>query len=248
MAHIGQHRSQRIRIARHLKADIEAFLHAQFFLRILDRLGAHIQRQGGTQFFGQFQTIGNHIGNHHIAGAGMLGNGGCHAADGAGTGNEHIFAKYVKRERCVGGVAQRIKTGEDIGWNCRVAVPEIGDRDAQILGICAGAVDTDTAGAHAQVTPARQAVAAPAANQMTLTGNQVTGFKIMHIGADLGHPADKFVSHHHWHRNGLLGPVVPVINVHIRSADGGFVDLYEHIVDADFRNGHLFQPEPRLGL
>ena len=95
---------------------------------------------------------------------------------------------------------------------------------------------------------AGQAVAAAAANQVPFTGNQIAGLEIMHIAADLGHPAHKFMTYGHRHGNGFLGPLIPVVNVHIRAADRGFVNLYEYIADADLRNGHFFQPEPRLRL
>jgi hypothetical protein len=36
--------------------------------------------------------------------------------------------------------------------------------------------------------------------------------------------------------------------MNIGTADGSFENLYEYIIDADFGNGHLFQPQPRFGL
>ena len=96
MAHVGQHRAQRIRVARHFKTHVKAFFHAQFFLSVFDLFGAHIQRQGGPHFLSQFEAVGNHIGDHHIAGPGVFGNGGRHAADGSGAGDQYIFSQHVK--------------------------------------------------------------------------------------------------------------------------------------------------------
>ena len=146
----------------------------------------------------------------------------------------------------MGGVSQRIKAGENIQRDIGITVPDIGHRNAQIFGISAGSVHTDSAGAHAQVAPAGQTVATTAANHMPLTGDQVAGLKIMDIAADLGHPADKLMADMHGHGYGFPGPIIPIVNMDIGAADCGFMDLYQHIVDTNLRNGHFFQPQSRF--
>src|SRR6185369_11324146 len=54
------------------------------------------------------------------------------------------------------------------------------------------------------------------------------------------------MAHCHRHRNGLLRPGIPVVDMHVRAADRGLGDLDEHIVGADFRLVDV--PHPDAGL
>jgi len=55
--------------------------------------------------------------------------------------------------------------------------------------------------------------------------------------------ADEFVPDHHRHGNCLLGPGVPVVNVHVGSADAGAENFNEAVVDAAFGDRHLVEPQ-----
>jgi hypothetical protein len=94
--------------------------------------------------------------------------------------------------------------------------------------------------------PSRQAVAAAAADDMSLPGDQVADFEVVNVASDLNDRADKLVSHRHRDRNGLLSPLIPVVNVNVRSTDSRLLDLDKHIIDPDFRNRNLFQPKTGL--
>ena len=52
----------------------------------------------------------------------------------------------------------------------------------------------------------------------------------------------EFVPDHHGDGDSAAGPRVPIENVNIGSADGGFPHSHEHVIDADFGHGNLFKP------
>jgi hypothetical protein len=60
------------------------------------------------------------VGDHHVTRADMAADGGGHDADGAGAGDEHVFAHQVEGERGVHGVAERVENGGqlvgDVVW------------------------------------------------------------------------------------------------------------------------------------
>src|SRR3954464_2711167 len=91
--------------------------------------------------------------------------------------------------------------------------------------------------------PAGEAIAAVAAHDVPFAADDFAGIEILHVVAD-GHDfPDKFVAHHHRYRNRLLGPGVPVVNVHVGAADARAQDFYEAIVVAAFGHRHFFEPE-----
>jgi hypothetical protein len=62
---------------------------------------------------------------------------------------------------------------------------------------------------------------------------------------------DKLVADHHRWLDGLLGPMVPVVDVNVSAADGGFFDLDEDVVDSGAGDGHFGELKagagPQLG-
>src|SRR4029077_15322074 len=56
-----------------------------------------------------------------------------------------------------------------------------------------------------------------------------------------------FVTNYHRHGNRLLGPCIPVVNVHVGPADRRFTYANEHVVALDFWNGNALEPQTRLG-
>ena len=70
------------------------------------------------------------------------------------------------------------------------------------------------------------------------------GWKSATLRTDRDDLAHKLVTHHHRHGNRLLGPGVPVVDVHVGAADAGAADLDQHVVDADLRFGDVLQPQP----
>ncbi len=201
----------------------------------------------GPHAAGQLQAVGVGVAHHHEARPGVPGDAGGHDPDGPRPGDQHVLAQQVERQRRVRGVAQRVEAGQDLQRDARVGVPDVGLRHAQVLGEAALAVHPHPAGAGAQVTPARQAVAAVPADQVALPAHRLAGEKVPDHGAHALHDAGELVPDHQGHRHVLRGPGVPVVDVQVRAADGGFPDADQHVGGADFRLAHLLQPEPGLG-
>ena len=92
------------------------------------------------------------------------------------------------------------------------------------------------------------AVAAAPAHHVAFARDQLARMKIDDIGADGGDLADEFMADRHGHRDGLLGPGIPVIDVNIRAADSGAVDADQNVIDADSGLGDIFEPQAGLGV
>jgi hypothetical protein len=176
----------------------------------------------------------------------MLGNGGGHATDGSRPGDQHVFAEHVKGKGCVGRIPQGIETGENIGWDCRITVPDIGDGDAKVLRKSPRSIDAHAARLHAEMTPSSQTVSTAAAYDMSFSRDEIVDFEIVNIVSNLNDPAYELVTDGHGDGNGLLSPLVPVVNVHIRAADCRLVNLDEDVIDPHFRHRNLFQKDAGL--
>src|SRR6187402_12023 len=72
--------------------------------------------------------------------------------------------------------------------------------------------------------------------------------KIRYVGTDLHDLADEFMSHDHRHRDRLLRPGIPLIDVNVGAADAGAIHVDKHVVDAYFGPGNIFEPETRLRI
>jgi hypothetical protein len=56
------------------------------------------------------------------------------------------------------------------------------------------------------------------------------------------------MSYDHGDGNRFLSPVIPVVYVEVGSADSGFVDSDENIIDSRFWLGNVLQPKAGLGV
>ena len=127
-------------------------------------------------------------------------------------------------------------------------MPDVGHRDAEVLGEGAGPVDADALRVLAEMAAAGQAVAAAAADDVPLAGDDVADLEVVDVAADRDDPADELVADHHRHGDGLLRPGVPVVDVDVGAADGRLVDLDQHVVDADFGHGISSSHRPGCGM
>src|SRR5262249_49597177 len=145
-------------------------------------------------------------------------------------GDQHVLAEHGERQGGVDGVAERVEDGGHVAVDARLVVPDVGDRQGEVLGEGPGAVDADAASGGRQVPGARQAVAAAAADDVPLAADDVAGLEVVHVGAEGDDLADELVADHHGHGDGLPGPVVPLVDVDVGAADAGPVDADEHVV------------------
>ena len=74
---------------------------------------------------------------------------------------------------------------------------------------------------RAEMAAAGQAVAAASADDVAFAADDVAGLKIGDVGADLDDFADEFVADDHRHGDGLLRPLVPLVDVQVGAADAG---------------------------
>src|ERR1700760_4367454 len=96
------------------------------------------------------------------------------------------------------------------------------------------------------MAPSGEAVAAAPAGDVSLAAYDVAGMKVVHIRADFHNFADKLMADHHGHRNSLLRPLVPIVDMDIGAADAGVADTDEHVIDAELRFGNILQPQAAL--
>ena len=71
MAHVGEHLAKGRAVAGHFQPHVEAFLHAELFLRLVDgRLRVYGER--GAHFARQVQAVGIEVGDGDEPGAGVF--------------------------------------------------------------------------------------------------------------------------------------------------------------------------------
>ena len=128
-----------------------------------------------------------------------------------------------KAERGVHGVAERVEDGGDIEVDAGAVMPDVGHRQREILGEGAGAIHADAlVSAQRWRRPARQLRQRP----QTTWPSPLTmspGMKVVHVRADLDDLADELMPDDHRHRDRLLRPGVPFVDVQIGAADAGAI-------------------------
>jgi hypothetical protein len=83
---------------------------------------------------------------------------------------------------------------------------------------------------------------------MAFADHEIATRKAFYVIANKIDNADKLMTDGHRHRNRFLGPGVPVIDVHVGSADGGLQDANEHVIAPNLWNRHFLEPQPRSAL
>ena len=169
---------------------------------------------------------------------------------GTGPRDQHVLAEDREGERGVDRVAERVEDRGDLLVDARPVVPDVGHRQGDVLGERAVPPDAEADGVRAQVPPAREAVAAAAADDVALAADEVAGVEVHDVAADLDDLADELVADDQRRMDGLRRPGVPRLDVQVRPADPRLVDADQDVVDPDRRLRDLAQDEPRsrLGL
>lgn len=83
---------------------------------------------------------------------------------------------------------------------------------------------------------------------MPFRTHDVAGMEVGDVAAHLDDLADELMPDRQRRRDRLLRPLVPVVDVDVRTADPGSVDTDQNIVDANLRLRDIGEPEARLGL
>jgi hypothetical protein len=111
----------------------------------------------------------------------MADHAGGHDPDRPGPGDHDIFTQHVELQGRMDGVAERVENRLHVARDFRVVSPDIGHRQRQILSEGAGTVNADTLGVFAEVPAARQAVAAPAADDMPLAADDLAQAEVLDV-------------------------------------------------------------------
>ena len=94
------------------------------------------------------------------------------------------------------------------------------------------------------------AVAAVAADDVALAADPLANGVMMLIdpGPQSNHFPHVFMADHHGRMDMLLAPGIPIVDVYVRTADGGFADLNQHFADPGGRDRNLGQPKAGTGF
>ena len=249
--HVVDHVVKGLGAARHLEPHVKSLLHPELGLDLGEVLAGDVHHARGAHLRCERQAVGVHVGDDHLACPAVLGDRGGHAADGTRAGDDHVLADQVELERGVGRVAERIEAREDVQRDRRVHGHGVCRRDAQVLGKRAVAVHAHALRVLAQVTPARQAVAAHPADDVALAVHQVALLEALHQAPDLLDDSYELVADDHRGLDRALGPVVPVVDVDVRPADRGLLDADKDVARAGKGHRSLNEleagPRPCLG-
>ena len=136
------------------------------------------------------------------------------------------------------------------------------NREDAVLAVAAGAdflgfifyppskrsidVDPDPDGGFTNMLPAPPTVPAVSAGNVTFACDPVSLLKFPDFTPNLCHMPHVFMTNGHAHRDGLLSPLVPAVNMQIRSANGRLAHLDQHVVGTDYRNWNILHPDALL--
>ena len=144
VVHGADHVAQRLGVARHFEADVEALVHVDLghHLRAASAGRARTARVAPIRA-GEREAVVVDVGDDDVARADMAADRDRHQADRPGAGDQHVLADEVEGQRGMDGVAERIEDRGDLvgdGIGDRIGVGG-GDRD--IIGEGARPVDAD---------------------------------------------------------------------------------------------------------
>ena len=127
------------------------------------------------------------------------------------------------QERGVDRITERVEDRRDFQIDVRLVLPDISYRNGNQLGKSAIGVYTDSPCICTKRTAAGHAITTSATDQMPLGADDIARLEIDHVRADIDDLTDKFVTDGSRNPDGLLCPVVPVINVEVRAANTPFL-------------------------
>jgi hypothetical protein len=138
-------------------------------------------------------------------------------------------------------VSERIENGGDFRRYFGRNLPDIRRREAKEVREAAITIDADDRHLTADMTLSRTAEEAMPATDMTLSRHDVSGFYIRYGGSNLLHHSHKFVANDQGRPQPVGCPLIPSIDMHVRSADSRLLDSNDDIVLRTFRARSFFQ-------
>jgi hypothetical protein len=105
-------------------------------------------------------------------------------------------------------------------------------------------VDTDPDAVRAQLTATGKAIPAFSAHDVALGPHDFSRINRRHAFAQLNDLADEFVADDEGRPDGVLGPLVPALDVKVGAADAGTEDPDKNFAWARFGIRDILQPQP----
>ena len=95
---------------------------------------------------------------------------------------------------------------------------------------------------------AAAAVAAVSAGNVTLSGDAVADFVVLHAASHLDDFSNVLVAYGHRGLDGVLRPLVPVVDVQVGAADGYLPYFDQYVINAYFRHRDVFHPDTAFSI
>ncbi len=232
----------------HFKAYSVAFCDFKVFAGGGDAVaGEDIDGAVCTHGLGEFKFEVAHVGDGDGAGTCLLADRRRHGANETCASDEDVLTHEIPGESGMGGVAQGIENGGNLHGHILVDADDVALRNGQVLSEATGAVDANAHGVRAEVEESFAAVAAMTADDMPLAGDHITRLVLGYGRAHALNDTAEFMPYVHADRNGLLSPGIPVPDVEVCAADGGFVNFDKYIIGTDFRHRYIHQFQTGAG-
>ncbi len=242
VVHHVYHAGEGLRTAGHLQPDVEALLHAELVHHVAEILliGAHGAR--GAELFREIEAVIVKVADDDVSRADVAADRGGHHADGARARDEDVLTDEIVLQRRMGGVAERVEAGDDIVGDIGGAAPDIRRWYRKVLREGAVTVHADADRMWAVVAASGETIAALAADDVSLARDALADLPAAHMAAELDDLSNIFVADGHGGLDGLLRPLIPIIDVEIRSADRRLLYLYQNVVGTGLGNVNLAHP------
>src|SRR5882757_8546227 len=124
--------------------------------------------------------------------------------------------------------------------------PVIAHRQRDKLREGARTIHTHARRKGAEVAASGKTVAAAPTGDMSFAADNIAGMKVVYIRSNLDDLTNKLVADHHRHRNRLLRPLVPVVDMDICPANAGVAHPDKDVIDAILRFRNILQPQAGL--
>jgi len=247
VAHDGDHLREGRAAARHLQTHVEALGQPLLVHDLADVLLGDVHGRVGAHFARELQAVLVHVGDDDAPRARVLADAHRDDADRARTGDEHVLADQREHERRVRRVAEGVEERDDVLGQRLVDQDDVARGDADVLGERAVAVDADADMVLAPLDVAGVAVAAVAAGDVALAADPLADLVLVHALAQRRDLAHVFVSDDLGRLHMLLGPLVPLVDMHVRAADRRLVNFDLHLARLGFRHGNPGQDQSFRG-
>ncbi len=141
------------------------------------------------------------------------------------------------------GVSKGVEDGGHLLGYVGSMGPDVGHGEDYLFSKSSRSSHPDARGAVAKVPAACHAVSASSAYHVTFAADDLSHSEIRDAGADLDQFANELVADHQGDRDGLAGPVVPIVDVEVGAANARLPYLDQYVVVSKNGFGHFFHPK-----